>query len=206
MSPGPETWLRTDGPRVIHIRDRAGDVLDHTGHHVRGHAGVDLVDVTLIADVSGLTVVFTCHGNIPASSGPGGFGPDEKHDELLWEAAFWFTGNIDDARRYFQLRASLIGTAWQGGIFISVGSTQGFFKLTSVPIRKRDEIIFFVPWSKPVTSTKVNGAVVTLPRLPKRVFVSAGTSWDFFSPPGDLSDTNGGDKAPDADKRAEFSF
>lgn len=203
-SANPAIWLAKSGPRVVHLPDRAGDVLDHTGHAAPDQGAVDLVDVTVTADESGLTVVFTTQGNIPKSSGPGVY--DGKHDALRWEAAFSFTGELDDERRYFQLRVNLVGTEWQAQIAIFVGSTPGNFKLTSTPRHDKNQVIISVPWSEPVTATRVNGDVVTLPRLPKRVFVSAGTQWDFFSPPGDLSFSAGGDKAPDEDRRVEMSF
>jgi hypothetical protein len=189
---------------VIHISDAGGDVLDHTGHGVRGYGAVDLVDVTVTADESGLTVVFKSQGDVPASSGPGSY--DGKHDALRWEVAFSFSGNLDDERRYFQLRANLVGTEWQGQIAIFAGSTPGNFKLNSIPRHDKNEVMISVPWSKPVTATKVNGEPVTLPRLRRRVFVSAGTQWDFSQPSGDLSFSAGGDKAPDADKRVELTF
>jgi hypothetical protein len=113
-SPGPQTWLAETGPRVVHIRDRAGDVFDHTGHHAPGQGAVDLVDVTVTADATGLTVVFTCQENIPKTSGLGAY--EGKNDALKWGTDFWFAGNLDDERRYFQLGAVLVGTEWHGEI------------------------------------------------------------------------------------------
>jgi hypothetical protein len=189
---------------VVHIRDRANDVSDHAGRAASGHAGVDLVDVTITADGSGLTVVFTCHGNIPKTSEA--LANDGKHhDELAWGADFLFTGNHDDGRRYFQLGARLAGAEWRGEISIFVGSTPGRFKLNDVPVRNKNKIIISVPWSKPVTATKVNGAVVTLPRVPKMVFVGAATQYDF-SPPTAQRYSGGGDLAPEGGKRVAFSF
>ena len=203
-SADPATWLAKSGPRVIRIPDRAGDVLDHTGRAAHGQGAVDLVDVMITADASRLTIVLTCNGNIPKSSRPGAY--DGKHDSFAWGADFWFSENLVDERRYFSLGARLVGTKWQGEITILVGSTMGLFNLNVVPTFRRNEVIISVPWSGPVTATKVQGHVVGFPRLPKRVFVSTGTQWDYLRPPGDLTYSAGGDKAPDRDKRVELSF
>jgi len=160
--------------------------------------------VTITADGSGLTVVFMCHGNIPKTSEA--LANDGKHhDELAWGVDFLFTGNHDDTRDYFRLGARLVGAEWRGEILIFVGSTPGLFKLNEVPVRNKNKIIISVPWSKPVTATKVNGAVVMLPRVPKLVFVGATTQYDF-SPPAAQRVSAGGDVAPDGGKRVEFSF
>jgi len=201
-TPGPETLLARSGPRVIHIRDKANDVVE-VGRKGSGHPAIDLLDVTVKAEESGLTVVFTCRGKIPTSSSAVTNG--EKDDELTWGIFFLLTSDKEDVRSYFELRAALDGSEWQGQILISTGRFPGLFKLTTVPVRTKDQIIISVPWRTPVTATKVQGVSVSLPRLPKRVFVGAQTEYSF-SPANPQRGSGGGDFAPDDGKRVELTF